>query len=165
MLWLNFFSSSAKLITWIGFNSYFYYCYYYCYYYYYYYYYHYYVKFSTGILPGGEIAPSGLPASLTPNPMHLQPMAPLLSLISRSFESLLPGLGTFHTFQFLSAEYYYLREQLCPQWLFPLPSFSELQCLASCDYYYCYYHYYYYYYYYYYDMNEMKYVLRNIYLL
>ena len=37
-------------------------------------------------------------------PMHLQPLAPLLSMISRSFESLLPGLGTFHTFQFLSAE-------------------------------------------------------------
>ena len=90
--------------------SYFYYC-----YYYYYYYYYYDVKFSTGILFGGEIAPSGLPASLTPNPMHLLPLAPLLSLISRSFESLLPGLGTFHTFQFLSAEYYYLREQLCPQ--------------------------------------------------
>ena len=37
--------------------------------------------------------------------MHLQPLAPLLSLISRSFESLLPGLlpglGSFHTFQFI----------------------------------------------------------------
>ena len=42
--------------------------------------------------------------------MHLQPLAPLLSSISRSFEALLPGLGTFHTFQFLSAVYYYLRE-------------------------------------------------------
>jgi len=50
------------------------------------------------------------------------------------FQILLICLASSWYFSYFSVSFCstYLREQLCPQWLFPLPSFSEWQCLASC---------------------------------
>ena len=62
--------------------------------------------------------------------MYLLPLTARLSLSSRSFNlSCRSWYFSYFPVSFCST---YLREQLYPQWLFPLRSFSELQCLASC---------------------------------